>query len=177
MKKSEMRPHQLSATIERTWKSAPLSWVRRIQTEPNVTMTVLSLPEDKLPDFSPERGYWFHAAFCRTHDGQPCLIIQLNSFALAGGPGHGWAIPFAAEAVDEETRFRQELGFDEGWEASTPELILRLGRDWAEPIADLLSARSWAITASGHSSAYPMPIMDPMREAMKAFLAAVGRRH
>lgn len=172
MAKCKIKPVQLSRSIEQSWEAAPLDWIYRIQPEPGSTLLVLEIPADKLADFGPERGYWCHSTFARTHDGQPCLVVQLNSFDLTQGPGNGWAIPFTSQARDEVTLFRQRLGFTEGWEASFPELILRCGPEWAGPMSELVRATQWGVTVGGHDSLYPMPILEPQRKAIVAFVRA-----
>lgn len=128
-------------------------------------VAVLTLPEGRIA-WGEELGFWPHVA--RLADS---LVVQLNSFWLEDGPGHGWAIPFGKPA-DPVERIRAELGFREGWEASRPETVLVLGPEWVSLLRLVRDRKVLCLGCEGHRSLFPMGFSNGDLKVLAKFVAA-----
>jgi hypothetical protein len=130
------------------------SWLRLMELPGQASPLLLLMFPPKCINFSPSRGYWPHIA-CLHQAGEAWLLLQINSFNLENGPGHGWAIPLGQKRSPQE-QLLTELGFREGWEESDPEVLLLFDSQWKGPFKDMLASGRLGLSEEGASSLYPL---------------------
>lgn len=135
-------------------------------------LAVLMLP-DGLIEFDETRGFWPHLAAYQDPEGQPLLLIHLNSFDLTTGPGHSWAIPLGPPP-NSHYQLLRELGFGEGWELSYPEALLLLRADWSEWLQTLRQTAVVGVAVEGGTSLYPVRFQPEHLQQIDAFLGALA---
>lgn len=145
---------QSYALLLRLAPPTPLDWGDVI--EAGGRLLLIALPCEQIA-FDSSLGFWPHVIALQGPEGQSFLLLQLNSFLLADGPGRSWAIPLGAPG-DESQRLLAGFGFTEGWEESRPETMLLFGPEWATHLRLVKSRRQLGITVQGAESAYPMAL-------------------
>ena len=166
-----LRLKPLPVEILEQIEPAPLSWGRLMSLEQLPGgLAVLTLPGDRL-EFDESRGFWPHVAACQDPQGQPLLLINLNSFDLENGPGQSWAIPLGPPP-NQQHRLLRELGFGEGWEMSYPETLLSLPGEWAPLVEKMRQGAMLGVSVEGAQSIYPMRFQPEALEQMDLFLKA-----
>ncbi|MGE0495909.1 MAG: hypothetical protein AB7S38_42280 [Vulcanimicrobiota bacterium] len=150
---------QLVERIEALYGKAPLEWGSNIQAGEE-ELPLLRLPAGTF-EFSTEVGLWPHFKIV---DEQ--MVLGLNSYRLADGPGQGWAIPCYYEPASEAEAVRKELGFDEGWEGSVPESVLLCGPEWQPFFSQVRRHGRLCVTVEGTGTAYPMRFFPWQLERM-----------
>lgn len=124
---------------------------------------VLRLPPQLL-EFTPDLGYWVHL---RPFPELVALLIL--KFELAEGPGQ-WAIPAAYQPRDPMETLLRDLKFDEGWENSTPAMLVSipLTPTWRSALKIVVDTGELALTVVGGETVFPVRLQELQLEELGA---------
>jgi hypothetical protein len=159
--------------VEVRFGRAELTWTRSLAIPGDDDFPVLELPADQLR-YSTERGYpiTFAARMC---GGVPLLIVQVESFAIAGHDDAGWAIPAAYAPKTDDQRISQALEFDEGWDDAAFECGFVCDARFAVFWRAVLLRDRFGVTAPHIPSLYPVTLGDRERAPLVEILGAWQR--
>lgn len=168
----KLPPEQFQILYEVAQPPEP-SWVRMMELPDQPTpLAYFCLPPRSI-GFSPDRGYWPHVACLQDEKGEDWLLLQINSFDLANGPGHGWAIPLGQKRTPKE-QLLTDLGFREGWEESYPEMLLLFDSQWKAPFKNMLANQKLGLTEEGAPSLYPLTFCPRTLPEVYQYVAPEG---
>jgi hypothetical protein len=148
----------------------PLASAAKLALEavPGGSLPYLDLPEGSM-EFDQTRGFWGHFKCLLWPDGQPHLLLCLNSYCLAEGAGHSWAIPMGPPRSPRQALLH-ELEMFGGWELSTFELAIQLDGLWRPVLEDVLRVRRLGVRTKQARSLFPMKLTTMDLEELRSFL-------
>lgn len=122
---------------------------------------VLRLPPQLL-EFTPDLGYWIHLK-----PFPELVALLILKFELSDGPGE-WAVPGPYSPRGPMETLIHDLKFDEGWENSTPAMLVSipLTPTWRSALEIVVDTGELALTVVGGETVFPVRLQESQLEEL-----------
>ncbi len=154
----------LQRRVEALGWEAPDESIRVRDVPGREMMAVLRLPPHLL-EFSPELGYWCHLkAFPER------VALLIFTYRLSQGLG-SW-VDYPEPPQNETEALFGDLGFNEGWQNSTPTLLvsIELTPNWMAALKQVAETGELGLTVVGGTSIYPVTLQPEQVEELESAL-------